>query len=132
MSLSPVILAKKKTLCIIYLLVTRPNSCRIRWKGRQRERERETENGARDWKRATRNVISFGCVDEENKVWNWKTFRVTKFDSLKSCKLFSVRCWLQQKRKQDLTDYVCWNITSFPMNFTFPLNTFTIKVYSSV
>jgi hypothetical protein len=66
--LSPVILEKKKTLCIIYLLVTRPAHAEL---GEKRDRRRERE---REWserlKRATRSAVSFGCLDEENKVGN--------------------------------------------------------------
>jgi hypothetical protein len=36
---------------------------------RDRDREREKEWSER-LKRATRNAVSFGCVDEENKVGN--------------------------------------------------------------
>jgi hypothetical protein len=64
------------------------DSCTIRWKKRHKKRENgERERGRERWKIATRNAVFFGCADEENKVGNWKTLWITKFDSFKSCKL---------------------------------------------
>jgi hypothetical protein len=47
---------------------------------------------------------SFRCVDEENNVGNWKTFRITEFDSLKRYKISSVRSSIQEMGEQVILD----------------------------